>query len=79
LKRDVLPFVCTVVFFISAYLTLGFMYWPFMIPYTITVTDAAAPDASLEFLYYGAVVVLPIILIYTIGVYWLFRGKVRSN
>ncbi|HMB59344.1 MAG TPA: cytochrome d ubiquinol oxidase subunit II [Xanthomonadales bacterium] len=79
LKRDALPFVCTVVFFISAYLTLGFMYWPFMIPYTITVTDAAAPDASLEFLYYGAVVVLPIILIYTIGVYWLFRGKVRSN
>jgi len=79
MKRDALPFACTVVLFIAAYLTLGFMYWPYMIPYTITVSDAAAPDASLEFLFYGAVVILPIIVIYTIGVYWVFRGKSPAN
>jgi cytochrome d ubiquinol oxidase subunit II len=52
------------------------MFWPFMIPYTITVANAAAPDASLRFLFYGAgLVALPIVIVYTIGVYWIFRGK----
>ena len=36
----------------------------------------AAPDASLRFLFYGGVVVLPVIAAYTIGVYWVFRGKI---
>ena len=54
------------------------MFWPFIIPYSITVAAAAGPDASLRFIFYGAVVVLPVILAYTAGVYWIFRGKVRQ-
>jgi hypothetical protein len=50
-----------------------------MIPYSITVGSAAAPDASLRFLFYGGIAVLPVIAIYTIGVYWVFRGKVRAS
>ena len=69
----------TVLFFLAAYLSLGVMFWPYMIPYSVTVADAAAPDASLRFLFYGGVVVLPVIAIYTIGVYWVFRGKVRTS
>ena len=45
------------------------MFWPYMIPYSMTVASAAAPDASLGFLFYGGIVVLPLIAIYTIGVY----------
>jgi cytochrome bd-type quinol oxidase subunit 2 len=41
------------------------------------LASAAAPDASLGFLFYGGIVVLPVIAIYTIGVHWVFRGKVR--
>ncbi len=78
-KRDGLPFAMTVLFFISAFLTLGTMFWPYMIPYSITVANAAAPEASLRFLFYGGIVVLPIIAAYTIGVYWVFRGKVRKG
>ena len=33
----------------------------------------------LQFLFYGGVVVLPVIAAYTIGVYWVFRGKVRKG
>jgi cytochrome d ubiquinol oxidase subunit II len=33
----------------------------------------------LSFLFYGAVVVLPVIAPYTIGVYSVFRGKVRKR
>ncbi len=78
-KRDGLPFALTVLFFLAAFLSLGVMFWPYMIPYSITVANAAAPEASLEFLFYGGIVVLPVIAAYTIGVYWVFRGKVRTS
>jgi cytochrome d ubiquinol oxidase subunit II len=78
-RRDDMPFPLTVLFFLAAYLTLGVMMWPFMIPYTITVANAAAPDASLQFLFYGGVVVLPVIAAYTIGIYWVFRGKIHPS
>ena len=75
-RRDHVPFAMTALFFLAAYVTLGIMFWPFMIPYTITVANAAAPEASLSFLFYGAgLFALPIVVIYTIGVYWIFRGK----
>jgi cytochrome d ubiquinol oxidase subunit II len=75
-QRDALPFAMTGLFFVAAFLSLGAMFWPYMIPYSITVASAAAPDESLQFLFYGAVLVLPVIAAYTIGVYWVFRGKV---
>jgi cytochrome bd ubiquinol oxidase subunit II len=78
-RRDHLPFALTILFFLAAYLTLGVMAWPYMIPYSVTVANAAAPDASLKFLLFGGVVVLPVIIAYTIGVYWVFRGKIRRG
>lgn len=75
-RIDILPFALAVTFFVAAYLTLGFMMWPFMIPYSLTIADAAAPEASLQFFSYGGIVVLPVIVAYTIGVYWVFRGKI---
>jgi cytochrome bd ubiquinol oxidase subunit II len=78
-RHDGWPFVLTALFFLAAFLSLGVMFWPYMIPYSVTVASAAAPEASLEFLFYGGVVVLPVIAAYTIGVYWVFRGKVRKG
>jgi cytochrome d ubiquinol oxidase subunit II len=77
-KRDWFPLATIVLFFLSAFLALGAMFWPYIIPYTITVGNAAAPDASLRFLFYGAVVILPVVTVYTLRVYWIFRGKIRQ-
>jgi cytochrome d ubiquinol oxidase subunit II len=77
--RDGLPFALTALFFIAAFLSLGVMFWPYLVPYSVTVASAAAPDASLRFLFYGGIAVLPVIAVYTIGVYWVFRGKVRNG
>ena len=74
-RRDGVPVALTTLFFVAAYLTLGVMFWPYMIPYQVTVADAASPDASLQFLFYCAAVVLPVIVVYTFGVYRVFRGK----
>lgn len=78
-KRDGVPFAMTALFFLAAYLTLGVMFWPFMVPYAVTVAEAAAPEASLSFLFVGGIVVFPVIVLYTSAVYWVFRGKVREG
>ena len=44
------------------------------------IRSFAGPEASLSFLFWGAgLFVLPVIAIYTIGVYWIFRGKTRKG
>lgn len=79
LRRQNWPFVATVLFFLAAFLTLAVLFWPYMIPYAITIGNAAAPDSSLRFMFWGAgLFVLPVVAIYTGVVYWLFRGKVPS-
>ena len=79
-RRDAWPFTLTAVFFIAALLSLAVMFWPYMIPYSVTVGNAAAPEKSLSFLFWGAgLFVLPVIAIYTAVVYWLFRGKLRKG
>jgi hypothetical protein len=37
----------TVVFFLAAFLTLAVLFWPYMIPYQVTVANAAAPECGL--------------------------------
>ena len=67
-RRDVLPFAMTVLFVVASFATLAVMFWPYMIPYSITIASAAAPEASLRFLFYGAgLFVLPVIALYTIA------------
>jgi cytochrome d ubiquinol oxidase subunit II len=53
-RRDAWPFALTALFFAAALLSLAIMFWPYMIPYTITVGNAAAPEKSLSFLFWGA-------------------------
>jgi cytochrome bd ubiquinol oxidase subunit II len=78
-RRDAWPFVLTAVFFVAALLSLAVMFWPCMIPYKVTISDAAAPEQSF-FLFWGAgVFILPVIAIYTGLVYWLFRGQLREG
>lgn len=75
-RRELLPFLCGVVIFAAAMGTLAASFYPYMIPFSITVNDAAAPYASQAFLFWGAgLVVLPITLIYTLVVYFVFKGK----
>jgi cytochrome bd ubiquinol oxidase subunit II len=61
----------------AAFLRLGVSFWPYMIPFSVTVQQAAAPTQSLAFPFWGAgVIVVPVVLIYTAVVYWILRGKV---
>jgi cytochrome d ubiquinol oxidase subunit II len=75
--REIVPFLCALGFFFLAYVGLGISMWPMMVPPSVSFEAAAAPPASQAFLLWGASVLIPVILIYTGYVYWLFRGKVQ--
>ena len=70
------PFLATLGIFVLCYIGLGISFFPFIVPPSITIWQAAAPDDSLRFLLTGASVLIPLILAYTIYAYWVFRGKV---
>jgi cytochrome d ubiquinol oxidase subunit II len=76
---DWLPFALTALLFAAAFGVLATLMWPYMIPYELTIADAAAPEASLRFFFFAGAVALPLIAIYTIGVYRVFGGKVDHS
>ncbi len=78
--RDNWPFSGAALLFLSAFGTLAVSFLPYMIPFSITIEQAAAPYSSLSFMFWGAgLFVMPLTLIYTVVVYWLFKGKTHSN
>jgi cytochrome d ubiquinol oxidase subunit II len=79
-RRDGPPFYMVAVIFVAAFATLAISFWPFMIPYSITIEQAAAPHASLAFMFWGAgLFVFPLMLLYTAISYSVFRGKIAST
>ncbi len=65
--------------FLLSYAGLGISLYPYVVPRSVTIWEAAAPPESLAFLLVGAVILLPVILGYTGYAYWVFRGKVRAG
>ena len=78
-RRDELsPFLAAQALFVLSYVGLGISFYPFIVPVSVTIWEAAAPDNSLGFLLVGAAVLVPLILLYTSYSYWVFRGKVNA-
>jgi len=77
--REILPFVSSIVLFFLGYLGLVISNFPYLVPPSLTVWDTAAVPASQIFMLIGTLVMLPIILGYTVMIYWLFRGKVKEG
>jgi len=79
-RRDGVPFIMVAVIFAAAFGTLAVSFWPYMIPFSITIAEAAAPHSSLAFMFWGAgLFVFPLMLLYTAISYSVFRGKLRST
>src|ERR1700737_3814873 len=77
--NDYWPFYMVALIFVSAFGTLALSFWPYMIPFVITVDEAAAPQSSLMFMFWGGVVVFPLMLLYTVISYTVFRGKIGTT
>jgi cytochrome bd ubiquinol oxidase subunit II len=78
-REELTPFLAALALFVFSFIGIGISFYPYIVPPTLTIWDAAGPDESLGFLLVGAVVLIPIILAYTAYAYWVFRGKVGSE
>jgi cytochrome d ubiquinol oxidase subunit II len=66
--------------FAAAFGTLAISFWPYMIPFAITIDAAASPHATLVFMFWGERLFgFPLMLVYTAIAYTVFRGKVRAT
>lgn len=75
-KRDVKPFISALLLFVICFIGIGISFYPHIVPPSLTIQQAAAPDSSLLFTLVGTVILIPLILGYTAYAYWVFRGKV---
>ena len=78
-KWDYQPFFLSLALFALSYAGLGISMYPYIVPQSITIWQAAAPESSLRFLLIGVAVLIPLILSYTAWAYWVFRSKVRPE
>ncbi len=81
LRREahVAPFLLTLALIFLGYSGLGISLWPNVIPPDVTIREAAGPPQSMGFTLVGALLIIPIVLVYTAFSYWVFRGKVRPG
>jgi cytochrome d ubiquinol oxidase subunit II len=78
-RQDSQPFYLTLTLFALSYAGLGISMFPYIVPQSITIWQAAAPESSQIFMLFGVAVLIPLILGYTGWAYWVFRGKVRAG
>src|SRR5690606_25668709 len=73
------PCLLTLALIFLGYSGLGIRIWPYIIPPAISIWDASGPPQSQGFALVGALLIMPIILMYTGWSYYVFRGKVRHG
>jgi cytochrome d ubiquinol oxidase subunit II len=79
-RRDGAPFYMVATIFTSAVGTLAISFWPYMIPFSITIDQAASVHASLAFMFWGeGLFGFPLMLVYTAISFRVFRGKAMSE
>ncbi|APZ06558.1 MULTISPECIES: cytochrome d ubiquinol oxidase subunit II [Kosakonia] len=73
------PFLLTLGLIFLGFSGLGISIWPNIIPPDISFWQAAAPPQSQGFMLVGALLIIPIILVYTFWSYYVFRGKIQHG
>jgi len=76
---DYWPFHMVSLIFAMAFGTLALSFWPYMVPFAITIDQAAAPHSSLAFMFWGeGLFIFPMLLLYTATGFRAFKGKFNS-
>ncbi len=69
------PFALTALLFILAFVGLAYSFFPYVVPESLTIWDAAAARDSLAIILVGTCITLPMIIGYSIFAYKVFGGK----
>ncbi len=73
------PFLLAALIFVLAFAGLAYSLFPYVVIERLTIWDAAAHPSALRVVFYGAVVVVPLIAGYTAFTYRVFRGKASES
>ena len=73
------PFGWALALFLFGMAGLGFTIWPNVVPPSLTIWDAAAPERSQIFMLIGVGITMPLIIGYTGWAYYVFRGKIGNE
>ena len=74
-QDEIRPFWLSIILFALGYAGLAVSLWPWVVPYQVSLYQAAAAPESQSLLLVGVVLFLPCVLGYTAYCYYIFRGK----
>jgi cytochrome d ubiquinol oxidase subunit II len=77
--REAVPFLFSILLFLLALAGLGISLFPYAVPRSVTIWQAAASRPSLQFIGVGVAIIVPIILAYLTYAHWIFRGKTSAG
>jgi cytochrome d ubiquinol oxidase subunit II len=78
-RHSTVAFYSAVGLFVVAFIGLVISTLPYLVPPSITLWQASAAPESQEFILIGMSALVPIILGYTVFVYYTFRGKIKPG
>jgi cytochrome d ubiquinol oxidase subunit II len=76
---SMLPFFLSVIQFFTGMAGLAIILFPDIVPFEVSLWEAAASPPSQKFLLIGAGVVSPVVIAYSAFAYWVFRGRTPSG
>lgn len=76
---ELAPFFWTLGIFLASFAGLAASLYPYIIPHSVTVAEAASSSKTLIFMLTGIGMLIPVMLIYNGYQYLVFRGKVRAT
>ena len=76
---ELFPFFGTILLFLLGYLGLVISVMPYLVPPDLTIWDVSGAASSQIFLLIGTIFLFPLVIGYTVFVYWAFRGKISPG
>ena len=74
-SRPALPFVLGLCLFAVGIAGMALIVFPYIVPFSLSLWDAASSSTSQQFVLIGAAFVTPVVLAYSAFAYWIFRGR----
>ncbi len=73
------PYLWTIVVLLIVLAAITVSIFPYLIPFSITIGEAASSTTSLTFMLYGAAIFIPIIIIYNLYVRRVFGRRIEGE
>lgn len=77
-RQEKMPFIWTIVIFLITILSLAFVVFPYIIPFSVTIYQASSSLSAQAFMIAFIGFFVPILLFYNVYLYRVFQGKVIS-